>query len=386
MAYQEKYMKLAIETAEKGRFLSRPNPFVGAVIVKDDTVIGLGYTQKCGSDHAEIVALKQAGDQAKGASLYVTLEPCCHYGKTPPCTEAIIKAGIKHVYAGLSDPNPAVNGKGFGYLLQADIEVEFGFMAEQIEKQLEAFLTWKRLKRPFVIMKNATSLDARIATSTGESKWITNNESRKIVHQIRAEVSAIISGVRSVIADDPLLNVRISDVRHFETGELLTGCPSPIRVILDPFLEIPKHSLIVETASQYPTLIVRSENPDFVSQSDEWQFLDKEDYLREMSCEVLAVKATQDKIDLKSLLTVLSEREISSVLVETGPTLATSFLKAHLVDKIYYFIAPKILGGQNTVFQDLNIETMDSAIQLHFDSVHRIESDILVKAYVSNHR
>ncbi|HOD54635.1 MAG TPA: bifunctional diaminohydroxyphosphoribosylaminopyrimidine deaminase/5-amino-6-(5-phosphoribosylamino)uracil reductase RibD, partial [Candidatus Cloacimonadota bacterium] len=148
MAYQEKYMKLAIETAEKGRFLSRPNPFVGAVIVKDDTVIGLGYTQKCGSDHAEIVALKQAGDQAKGASLYVTLEPCCHYGKTPPCTEAIIKAGIKHVYAGLSDPNPAVNGKGFGYLLQADIEVEFGFMAEQIEKQLEAFLTWKRLKRP----------------------------------------------------------------------------------------------------------------------------------------------------------------------------------------------------------------------------------------------
>ncbi len=386
MAYQEKYMKMAVDVAERGRYLSRPNPFVGAVIVKDSDIIGQGFTQKCGSDHAEIVALKQAGKMAQGADLYVTLEPCCHHGKTPPCTDAIIKAGIKKVFAGIGDPNPEVNGKGFEILRQAGIEVEHGFMTDRIEKQLEAFLTWKKLKRPFVIMKNATSLDARIATSTGESKWITNSESRKVVHLIRAEVSAIISGVRSVICDDPLLNVRINEIKHFETGEIVSGCSSPLRVILDPFLQIPKHCLIVETAQKYPTLIVRSDQKKFDSPGEQANFVVKEDYLREMGCEVISMNAHEENINLKSLLSYLSDREISSVLVESGPTLCSSFLKNRLIDKIYYFIAPKILGGSNSVFNNLNIQEMDSAIKLNFSSVHQIETDILIQAYVSDHR
>jgi diaminohydroxyphosphoribosylaminopyrimidine deaminase/5-amino-6-(5-phosphoribosylamino)uracil reductase len=366
MAYNDSYMIMAIDSAEKGRGLSSPNPFVGAIIVKNDSIIGQGFTQKAGSDHAEIVALKQAGENAKDADLYVTLEPCCHYGKTPPCTDAIIKAGIKNVYAGITDPNPLVSGKGFKLLSEAGINVESGFHKEEIEKQLEYFITWKTKNRPFVIMKNAVSLDGKTATKTGDSKWITNSESRAEVHRLRAQVDAIITGINTVKADDPLLTPRGTRTLRY-----------PVRIILDPFLEIPIDCLILETADQYPTLIIKS---------DEYQCTGKEEYLQDCYCEILSAPCKAGFLDLNFILKYLAEQNISSLLVETGKILSTSFMRQKLVDKIYYFIAPKILGGLNTVFEELNIEKMDEAIQLRVDSVNNLDNDIMMIAYVADNR
>lgn len=366
MAYNEKFMRMAIEIAEKGRGLSTPNPFVGAIIVKDGIVVGNGFTQKCGSDHAEIVALKEAKEKAQGAELYVTLEPCCHHGKTPPCTEAIIKAGISQVYAGLKDPNPLVAGNGFKTLEAAGIKVEFDLLNNEIEKQLEIFLHWKRMNRPFIIMKNAVSLDGKIATKTGESKWITNDQSRQEVHKLRASVDAIITGINTVIADDPLLTARHE-----------VNARTPIRVILDPFLDIPIDSLVLETASTYPTLIVKAED---------YHCSGKEEYLDDCFCEILSAPAKGNCLDLNFIMKYLSEQNISSVLVETGNTLSTAFMRHKLVDKLYYFIAPKILGGLNTVFEELNIEKMSEALLLEIDQIRNLNNDILIIAYVTNNR
>lgn len=359
-------MRLAIEMAEKGRYISKPNPFVGAVIVKEDQVIGKGFTQKRGSAHAEIVALKEAGDQAKGADLYVTLEPCSHYGLTPPCTEAILYAGIRNVYAGISDPNPEVNGKGFQILKAHGVNVSYPYFEEEINKQLEVFLHWKRKNKAFVIMKNAVSLDGKIATDSGESKWITNQYSRSYVQHLRASVSAIVTGIQTVIKDNPMLNVReITDIQ------------TPVRIILDPDLEIPEDCAICQSACEIPTILIVAQQRNET---------DKDQRLKDKGVEILALPGQEGKIDLQALMALLNERNLSSVLVEAGPTLCSSFLRENLVDKIFYFIAPKIIGGQQNVYKDFQITYLSDAVQLSIDEIKNIHGDILVSAYVSDHR
>ena len=237
-------MELAIELAEQGRGKTSPNPFVGAVVVKEGKVIGTGFTKPYGDDHAEVQALKNCIESPQGADLYVTLEPCSHYGKTPPCAEAIIKAGIKNVYAGIRDPNPKVDGNGFETLRQANVNVEYPFCENIISKQLEYYLHWVVTGKPFVILKNAVSLDGKIAANNGSSKWITNELSRNKVHQLRHEVDAVVTTINTVKQDNPILNVRLDEVyKH------------PIRVILDPHIEIDPNSNICKTASEYQTII-----------------------------------------------------------------------------------------------------------------------------------
>ncbi len=362
----EHFMKLAIQIAETSRTKSSPNPHVGAIVVNNDRVISQGSTQKFGGDHAEIVALKQAGKNAEGADLYVTLEPCCHYGKTPPCTDAIIASGIKRVFAGLSDPNPLVDGKGFQILRDHGIEVHTGILRCEIEKQLEVFIYWKQNKIPYIVMKNAVTLDGRIASNTGDSKWITGENSRKRVHLLRSQYDAVLTGINTVIADDPLFNVR-----YFEDSRF------PIRIILDPFLKIPLTSKIAQTANLYKTIIFKSTN-----------YIDpqKEEQLFEKDMTVISVPSDEEKLDLIEILAKLSDFPISSVMVEAGKTLNTSFLRNQLVQKIYYFIAPKIIGGNNSVYNDLNIDLMSECIKIVNKTVEFIDDDLLVTGYVLYNR
>ena len=295
--YNEKFMNRAIEIAENGRGKCSPNPFVGAVIVKNDTIIAEGFTQPCGFDHAEIQALKKCGEGSAGADLYVSLEPCAHYGKTPPCAEAIIKAGIVNVYAGIQDPNPKVNGKGFSMLKQAGINVEFGFFENHIKKQLEYYLTWVQTRKPFVMMKNAVSLDGRIAAENGNSKWITNDKSRQIVHELRNEVDAVLTTINTVVKDNPTLNVRLKDVyKH------------PLRVILDPLLEINLHSIVCQTAKEYQTVIFYDKN---CSPSE------KIEKLHSLSVTTIPVSAHKDKLNFDEILLALGSLNISSLLIES---------------------------------------------------------------------
>lgn len=363
--YNEKYMKLAIEIAEQGRGKCSPNPFVGAIIVKDDEIVGQGFTQVCGHDHAEVQALKQAKDKAKDAEMYVTLEPCAHYGKTPPCAKAIIEAGIKAVYAGIQDPNPKVNGKGFEMLKQANIHIESNFFKDNITRQLEYYLKWIQIQKPFIIMKNAVSLDGKIAADNGNSKWITNEKSRQQVHHLRQEVDAVITTINTVKQDNPMLNVRLQNVFK-----------QPIRVILDPILEIDIHCNICKTANDIPTLI-------FYDKS--LQDKSKLTLLNQTGIQSIPANTiiANNKIylDMDDVLLKLGALKICSVMVESGNKLNSYLLKNKLVDKLYYFIAPKILGGNFNVYDSLNISNMDDKIELSDISIKTFDDNILVSGY-----
>ncbi|HOQ79656.1 MAG TPA: bifunctional diaminohydroxyphosphoribosylaminopyrimidine deaminase/5-amino-6-(5-phosphoribosylamino)uracil reductase RibD [Candidatus Cloacimonadota bacterium] len=375
MVYSPIYMEFAIREAAKGHYLSRPNPSVGAVVVENFTkVVGWGHSQAYGQDHAEVVALKMARDHAKGADLYVTLEPCCHYGKTSPCTKAIIDAGIKTVYIAMLDPNPLVSGKGVEELKKYGIKVAVGYMAEEVQKQLEYYLHFVNKNRPFVIMKNAISIDGKIATSNGESKWITNEKSRQDGRLLRTEVSAIITGIGTVLADDPMLNIREDDLKVLETTANKSTIKSPLRVVLDPHLKTPLDYQIVKTAKTYPTIIVAS-NTHIDNEN-------KVEQLQNMGVEIVLLPSDTNGIDLEALLSFLAERKITAVLVECGAKLSSSFLKAKLVDKIYYYVSPKILGANYSVYSHLDVGSIDKAIELETTSIKEIEGDIRIEMYV----
>lgn len=365
MNQNEKFMRLAIHAAETSAGISSPNPHVGAVLVKNGIVVATGSTQFCGGDHAEIVALKKAGEKARDAELYVTLEPCCHYGKTPPCTDAIIKAGIKKVIVGITDPNPLVNGKGLKILQNNGIEVVSDILSEEISKQLEIFVFWKKNNRPFITMKNAVTLDGKIASETGDSKWITGELAREQVHLLRSRNDAVLTGINTVLADDPMLNVRLKDVSK-----------SPIRVILDPNLLIPEKSKIVHTAQDYKTIVFYSNNGEL---------LEKIDRLTNHGIQCIPVEGEDEKLDLQAVLTTLSEMSVSSLMIEAGKNINTAFLKEKLVNKIYYYIAPKIIGGSYSVFSDLGLDSMSEAITLNEKKIEIIGDDILVSGYVCYH-
>lgn len=356
------YLRRAIELAEQGRGKCSPNPFVGCVIVNNNKIVGEGFTQPCGEDHAEVQALKQAGEEARGSDLYVTLEPCSHYGKTPPCAKAIIQAGVKQVFIGIKDPNPQVSGKGIALLKEAGVEVTYNLLQEEISRQLECYLTYITKERPFVFVKSAVSIDGKIADQDGNSKWITNAKSREKVHQLRAEADAIITGVATVNHDDAMLNVRLPGYENRD----------PIRVVLDYDLEIELDKKLVNSASEIKTIIYTQEK---------YLTTAKVKQLQKHKVEVRTSPSCNNRFLLKDILYELRQDDIAVVMVEAGPQLASSFVRENLVDKLYYFIAPSLIGGNRSAFQEIGVAKIENKKLLRLDSSELFDGDILLTYY-----
>lgn len=346
------YMRRAIQLARQGQGWCHPNPMVGAVIVQDGRIIGEGYHQKCGELHAERNAFASLTESAQDATLYVTLEPCCHYGKTPPCTEAIIQHGIARVVVGSRDPNPRVNGGGVRILREAGIQVDTDFLREECDALNPVFFHYIQKHTPYVIQKYAMTLDGKIATQTGASKWITGPASRAEVQSLRHACMAIMVGIGTVLADDPLLTCRIPGGRN------------PIRIIADSHLRIPLDSQLVATAHEVPTYVVTAfptapaqptatEHPAAPAQpTDRSVYISPEteskvDQLQALGVRLLNLPSVDGPgVDLKKLMQVLGEMEVDSLLLEGGGTLNESALRAGIVNEIQVYVAPKIFGGR----------------------------------------
>jgi len=329
MDIDEGFMKQALRLAKKGLGSTSPNPLVGALVVKDRQIVGSGYHKKAGALHAEVEALSKAGKSAKGATLYVNLEPCNHYGKTPPCTKAILKSSVKKVVVGMVDPNPHVIGGGCKFLSSHGVEVKSGVLEEECTRLNEVYIKYVTKDKPFVIVKGALTLDGWIATHTGNSKWITGEKSRKFVHSLRKKVDAILVGVETVIMDNPLLTPYLAG----RSGS------DPFRVIVDTDLRIPLHSRVFDPPKSDLTIIAAGSNVDSA----------KRKKIEDLGARVVSCKIRNGRIDLADLLDELAKMSISSVLAEGGATLFGSIIREGLVDKYYIFLAPKILGGDNGV-------------------------------------
>ena len=355
------YMKLALDLAKKGEGKTTPNPMVGAVIVKDGKIIGKGYHTKLGAPHAEREAFASLTETAKGATLYVTLEPCCHYGKTPPCTEAIIEHQIKRVVVATKDPNPLVSGKGLQILSNHGIEVTTGVLEQEALELNHIFFHYITKKLPYVVMKYAMSADGKIACYTGNSQWITSEEARYHVHKLRNRYRAIMVGIGTVLADNPLLTCRI------ENGS------NPIRVVCDSSLRIPYDCNIMKTAAQIPTYIAcHTDN------------LEKKLLLESMGAKIIDTPEKNGTLDLEWLLTKLGSLNIDSILVEGGGTLNESLLKTKLVNALMVYIAPKIIGGSQskTPVEGLGVPSPDEAYEFHLKQIETIGKDILLEYIV----
>jgi diaminohydroxyphosphoribosylaminopyrimidine deaminase/5-amino-6-(5-phosphoribosylamino)uracil reductase len=358
-----KYMKRAIEISKKGAGFTNPNPLVGAVIVKDDQIIGEGYHEKYGDHHAEVNAFNNATASVEGATMYVTLEPCSHYGNTPPCAKAIVEKKIKKVIVGMVDPNPLVAGRGIKMMRDAGIEVKTGVLSDEVKKVNEIFLKYIQDNRPYCIMKTAMTLDGKIATKTGDSKWISNTSSRRFSHEIRNRVSGILVGINTVLNDDPRLTTRL-DRRSTD----------PIRIILDSKARIPLDAKVLTVASDSGVIVATTEKAN-----DE-----KIEKLKSLGVEIIKTPLKDNRVDLDYLINTLGERSIDSLLIEGGGTVNFSFLKERLVDKIYSFIAPKIIGGREalTPVEGDGFDTIDEGIELKDVSVQDYYGDVLIEAYV----
>lgn len=358
LSYDEKYMKLAMQLAGNAIGRTSPNPLVGAVIVKDNRVVGCGWHRKAGTPHAEVHALNQAGELAQGADVYVTLEPCAHYGKTPPCAKALVEAKVKNVYGGLLDVNPKVAGKGFKILEDAGIHVEYGFLQDELRKQNEVFFKWIEHKKPFIVLKAAMTLDGKIATATGQSKWITNETSRAYGYKLRDIYDGIMVGINTVIEDNPMLTARVD------------GGKNPIRIVVDSSLKIDINANLVQDKSA-KTIIATTDKAD----------KDKILKLQAQDVDVIVVdKDENDKVDIEKLLNILGQQNICSILVEGGATLSGSFVAKKLVDKVYFFIAPKIVGGKEakTPVAGTGILNLQEALALKDIQIEKLEEDILI--------
>ncbi len=377
-------MRRAIKLAKKGGGYVHPNPLVGCVVVKDDEIIAEGYHEKYGEFHAERNALTRCKTETKGASLYVTLEPCCHYGKTPPCTEIIIEKGIKKVFVGILDPNPLVAGKGVKILQDAGIEVEVGLCENEIREMNKVFLKYITTKRPYVIMKTAMTLDGKIAAYTGDSKWVTNEESRKMVHELRSELAGVVVGIGTVLADDPMLTCRLEGNHH-----------QPIRIVVDSNLRIPADSQLVKTAKEYRTIVAcrhfdrseaeRSEvEKSSLNVNKQKGFLDSLQTLEMRGLEVIHCASKDGHVDINDLMAQLGAQGIDSLLLEGGGTLNAAFLEAGCVDEVWAFIAPKIIGGEGakTPVSGKGIDKMSEAINLQDIDIQNINGDILIKGKI----
>lgn len=363
-------MARALTIAEKGRGTTRPNPMVGAVIVKDGVIVGEGYHQRAGEPHAEIYALREAGEKARGATMYVTLEPCSHWGRTPPCAEAIIEAGIKRVVVAMIDPNPKVSGRGVELLRQAGIEVEVGLGREEAARLNEVFLTYIQRKRPFVLLKAGMSLDGKVAAATGDTKYITGPEARAEVHRLRREYAAILVGVNTVLADDPSLTARTGADLEIELPE----AHQPVRIIVDTHLRVPVTARVVSGNLPGRTIIASVE-PDRARKLE----------LERHGVEVWGFpKDSSGMVPLGDLLARLAAEQISSLLVEGGPTVHWSFLQEGLADKILFFYAPVLIGGREapSAIEGRGFPNVGSALRLRSVTWREFGDDLAVEGYV----
>jgi diaminohydroxyphosphoribosylaminopyrimidine deaminase/5-amino-6-(5-phosphoribosylamino)uracil reductase len=363
MDIDEVFMKQTLRLAKKGLGSTSPNPLVGALVVKDGNIIGSGYHKKAGAPHAEIEALLKAGKKATGATLYVNLEPCNHYGRTPPCTTAIVKSRIKNVVVGMVDPNPHVTGGGCEFLSSHGVKVKCNVLEEECKKVNEVYIKYVTENKPFVILKGALTLDGWIATQTGDSKWITGEKSRKFVHLLRKRVDAILVGVETVIMDNPFLTPYL----------IRKSTPEPFRVIVDTHLRIPLHSRVFDSPKSGLTIIAVGSNVD----------RSKRKKIEDLGSRVVLCQIRNGRIDLADLLGELSKMSISSVLVEGGATLFGSMIREELVDKYYMFLTPKILGGDNGVpfARGPGWDRIDNCFQLKDVMVRRFDDDIMIEAY-----
>ena len=372
----EDFMLRALHLAEQGRGRTSPNPMVGAVLVKEGRIVGEGFHLRAGEPHAEIFALRQAGSAARGATLYVTLEPCCHYGRTPPCTQALIAAGVKEVHMSMLDPNACVAGRGREELEAAGIHTVLGERGAEARALNETFILWVTSGRPFVIAKFAMSLDGKIATRSGDSRWITGQDARREVHKLRDQVDAILVGVGTIIADDPQLTTRLDgdarpkggpgDVRH------------PLRVILDSKGRTPLAARVLDPVLPGRTLLATTEAIPG----------DRRRAMTDRGVEVLILPAEDGRVSLQALLQTLGSREITSLLVEGGGTVLGAYFQQGLVDKVLAFIAPLIIGGQEapTPVVAPGVDRMAQALRLKKVHFERLGSDLLISGYLNQEK
>ncbi len=348
-------MKLAMRLARKGEGNVSPNPMVGAVIVKDGKIVSTGYHRKFGEPHAEINALKKAGQTAEGGTMYLNLEPHSFYGKTPPCTDSIIKAGIKKVFCSMIDPNPKVKGKGIKRLRDEGIKVNLGLLADEAKRLNEVYLKYITTAIPFVILKVAQTLDGKIATHTGDSKWITSVDARDYVHKLRSKVDAVLVGSNTISKDDPALTI------HKQRGE------NPLRIILTTNGSVPPDCRVLRNNKDRKTVIATSKITSF---------------LTGCGAEIWEIgKNRLGQINLREFLKKAGQKGIASILVEGGREIFTSFVKERLVDKFYYFVSPKIIGEGLDIFGDLKIERIKDSLELKDITFKKFSEDYLLVGY-----
>ncbi len=353
------YMRQAVALARRGTGWTAPNPLVGAVVVKDGKVIGRGYHARCGGLHAERAALADCTASPRGATMYVTLEPCCHQGRQPPCTDAILAAGIARVVVGSDDPNPLVAGKGLEILRRGGVEVVSGVLREACDALNPVFFHFIRTKRPYVVMKYAMTMDGKIATRTGASRWITGEAARRRVHRDRHRYTAIMAGVGTVLADDPMLNCRIK------------GGKNPVRIICDTHLRTPLTSQIVRTAGEIPTILATCAEPSLYG-----PYLDAH-------CQVWTLPERDGHVDLDALMDRLGSAGIDSVLLEGGGTLNWAALESGIVQRIQAYVAPKLFGGDaKSPVEGQGVALPDQAVSLKNTRILRVGEDILLESEV----
>ncbi len=357
----EQWMRRALRLAEKGRGRTSPNPMVGAILVKDSKVVGEGYHAKAGEAHAEIVALQQAASRALGATLYLNLEPCAHFGKTPPCAPRVVEEGVKRVVIGMEDPNPLVKGKGIEILRKAGLDVDVGILEKECRRLNEAFCKYILQKTPFVVLKVAATLDGKIATRNGDSKWISGEASRRIVHRLRNQVDAILVGIGTVLRDNPLLTTRI------RRGT------DPYRIVLDSRLRIPEGAKVIGTSPSKAIIATTELAPR-----------EKIEELEKRGVRILIVDTKEGRVDLKSCLSKLGEMGIASLLVEGGSHVNGSFLDEGLIDKLILFLSPKIIGDQQApgIFSGRGVSTLQEAVALREIKVKKVGEDILLQGFI----
>lgn len=355
------FMRLALRLARKAQGQTSPNPMVGALVVKNGRIVGRGYHKKAGLPHAEVVALEDAGQKACQATLYVTLEPCAHFGRTPPCVDKIIKSGVKKVVIGMVDPNPLNNGKSIRILRQHKIKVEVGFLEDDLRSLNEVFIKFTTKKMPFVTVKVAQSLDGKIATKSGDSKWITSDISRSLSHRIRRDYDAVAVGVNTLLRDNPRLDAWFSKRQ-------------PAKVIIDSQLSVSEKANIFSGTSGV-VIVTLAIAPGQETENRK---------ILEPKARILEVKEKAGQINLKSALKKLTQIGITNILVEGGGTLIGSLFDEGLVDKILFFISPKIIGGKDSISSVMGrgIRRIDRAIKLRNIKLRRLGEDFLVEAYV----
>ncbi len=389
----EHYMKRALDLARNGFGWTNPNPMVGAVLVKEGRIIGEGWHTKCGNLHAEREAFAHCTEDPQGATMYVTLEPCCHWGKTPPCTEAIIEHGIARVVVGAPDPNPLVAGKGADQLREAGIEVTEGVMLSQCREINKVFFHFIQTKRPYVVLKYAMTLDGKIATKIGASKWITGETARAHVHLQRHRFAAIMVGIGTVISDNPKLTVRLEEYENSKDSSIRTICSwkskstfmkdpfpevafsnNPTRIVLDSSLQIPLYANVVATAREVPTIIATfCADPNKISA------------LKAYGCDVVITRERNGKVDLKDLMSKLGERGIDSVYVEGGSTVHGEFIDLGLVDEVHAYVAPKVFGGTKAPgpIGGKGVKLPTEALQFTRVKTKHLGSDVLFECEVN---